>query len=174
MRRLLWFSAAVAGLAIATPALGGFTAGPFNNDFEGRVEGDVGTYFGFDVKRQRGEVKVAKVTARLNYDCTNGKGGGAAARVRGKLPVEDDRFAGTLRRTADFVTRGGSPGKIKYRVRGKFQSRRKAKGTVDAEIRFLEGTPRGGQRVRCYTGVVQWKARRGANLEPGVPMRGGS
>jgi hypothetical protein len=167
MRRLLWFSAAVAGLTIATPALGGFTSGPFNNDFEGRVERDATSYFGFDVK-------VARVTALLKYACTNGEGGGAAARVRGKLPVEDDRFAGTLRRTADFITRGGNPGTIKYRVRGEFQSRRKAKGTVDAEIRFREGTPRGGQRVRCYTGVVQWKARRGVNVEPVGPMRSGS
>jgi len=170
MRKLLWVVAAVAGLAIATPASGGFTSGPFNNDFEGRAERDATSYFGFDVQRRRGDVKVAKATALLKYACTNGKGGGAAARVKGKLPVEDDRFAGTLRRTANFITRGGNPGKIKYRVRGEFQSRRKAKGTVDAEIRFRDG----GQRVRCYTGVVEWKARRGANVEPSVPMRSGS
>jgi hypothetical protein len=176
MKRVgLTCAGALIALAVAVPAMAGFGPKEFDNDFEGRVEADPTTYFGFDVKRKKGDRKVARVTALLHYACSNGDGGGASARVKGKLPVEDDRFAGTLRRTADFVTRdlaarGGNPGHIKYRVRGKFTSKRKAKGTVDAEIRFRATKMRGGELVRCYTGEVDWKARRGADVEPVVIM----
>jgi hypothetical protein len=175
MRRRLWISSVALGaLALAVPANAGFGPAQLDNDFEGRAEKDVTTYFGFDLKSKRGEQKVAKVTARLRYSCTDGESGPASARVKGKLPVNGDRFAGTLRRTADFVDRGGSPGRIKYDVRGKFVSKRKAKGTVDAEIRFRIAPMRGGELVRCYSGVVDWKAKRGANVEPTFPMRSGS
>ena len=182
MRRLLWIpSVALGALAIGVPANAGFGPAQLDNEFEGRVERDQTTYFGFNLKSKQGEQKVAKVTARLRYTCDDGEAGPASARVRGKLLVHDQRFAGTLRRTADFVkarglvARGGSPGKIRYRVRGKLATKRKAKGTIDAEIRFRAVAPtRGGQLVRCYTGEVDWKAKRGADVEPGIPMRSGS
>jgi hypothetical protein len=168
---------AVAGpciaLAIAVPAFAGFAGtGPLDNDFEGRVEGDRTTYFGFNVKGAGDNRKVAKVKAHLRYACTDGEAGGASARVKGRLRVEDDRFAGTLRRRADFGAARGGPGTIKYRIRGKFASKRKARGTVDAEIRFRATEMRGGPLVRCYTGEVDWKARRGADLKPIGPLRG--
>jgi len=173
MRRALLILAALSVIALAGPANAGFLAGPLENDFEGRVERDRTTYFGFDLKSKRGTQSVAKVTARLRYACTDGEAGPATARVKGKLRVESDRFAGRLRRTADFVTRGGAAGKIKYRIRGKFTTKRKAKGTIDAEVRFRSGMKtRGSERVRCYTGEVDWKAKRGADVEPVVPMRG--
>jgi hypothetical protein len=177
MRRHLWISSVALGaLALAVPAHAGFGPAQLDNDFEGRVEKDRTTYFGFDVKSKQGEQKVAKITARVRYSCTDGESGPASARMKGKLPVNGDRFAGTLRRTADFLkARGGSPGRIKYDVRGKFVSKRKAKGTIDAEIRFRTGPPmRGGELIRCYSGVVDWKAKRGANVEPVLPMRSGS
>jgi hypothetical protein len=175
MKHFLCISVAViAALGIALPASAGFTGtGPLDNDFEGRVEGDRSTYFGFNVKGTGNNRKVARVKAHLRYTCTDGDFGDASARVKGKLAVEDDRFAGTLRRRADFgATRGDNPGAIKYRIRGKFTSRRKAKGTVDAEIRFRAPEMRGGPIVRCYTGEVDWKARRGADLKPIEPLRG--
>ena len=112
---------------------------------------------------------MAKVTAHLSYVCTDGKAGGAAARVKGKLRVEDDRFAGTLRRRADF---GDSrrprddqvPNPRKVPIE-------KAKGTVDAEIRFRATEMRGGPFIRCYTGEVDWKASRGADLKPIESLR---
>ena len=167
---------ALLALAIVVPgmAVGGMLA--LDNDFEGRVEGDPLTYFGFDLNGSRDRRKVAKVTAQLRYACTNGDEGPADVRVKGKLRVDDDRFAGTLRRTGEavarvFAARGGSPARVKYRIRGKFTTKRKAKGSVDAEIRFREMKTRGGQLVRCYTGKVDWKARRGADIEPVIPMR---
>jgi hypothetical protein len=180
-RRVLILAVALGTLALAVPASGGFGPAQLDNDFEGRVERDRTTYFGFDVLKKRGKQKVAKVTALLRYSCDGGKAGPARARVRGKLRVNDERFGGTLRRTADFgkarglVARGGSPGKIKYRVRGKFVSKRKAKGSIDAEIRFRAAPPtRGVKFIRCYSGEVAWKAKRGADVEPVVPMRSGS
>jgi hypothetical protein len=176
MRRHLWISSVALGaLALAVPANAGFGPAQLDNDFEGRVEKDGTTYFGFDLKSKRGEQKVAKVTARVRYSCTDGGSGPASARVKGKLAVNGDRFAGTLQRTADFgKARGDNPGKIKYDVRGRFATKRKAKGTIDAEIRFRSPPMRGGQRVRCYSGVVDWKAKRGANVAPIVPTRSGS
>jgi hypothetical protein len=178
MRRAILILASLGVIALAAPAHAGFGPKNLDNDFEGRVERDRSSYFGFDVTRRNGERKVAKVTGLLKYSCTDGKGGGASARVKGKLPVKDDRFAGTLRLTADFVNRGvaprgGSPGRIKFQVRGKFTSKRKAKGTVDAEIRFNGAPGRGEGLVRCYTGKVDWKVRRGADVEPIFPMRAG-
>ena len=163
-------------LAIAVPAIAGFAGtGPLDNEFEGRVEGDRTTYFGFNVKGAGDNRKVAKVKAHLRYTCTDGEAGGAAARVKGRLRVEDDRFAGTLRRRADFGATRGGPGTIKYRIRGKFKSKRKAKGTVDAELRFSAAKMRGGPVIRCYTGEVDWKATRGADLKPIEPRtRNGS
>ena len=177
MKRAWWvFAAPLGALAIAGTAIAGFGPAELSNDFEGRVEGDRTTYFGFDVVKKRGVKKVAKVTALLRYSCDDGDNGYASARVKGKLPVENDRFAGTLRRTADFVSRevavrGGNPGRITYRMRGKFTSKRKAKGKIDAEIRFRPTKMRGAEVVRCYSGGLDWKAKRGANVEPVPPLR---
>ncbi len=176
MRRAVWAAAGpFIALAIAVPAIAGFAGtGPLDNEFEGRVEGDRTTYFGFNVKGVGDNRKVAKVKAHLRYTCTDGEAGAASARVKGKLRVEDDRFAGTLRRRANFGASRGGPGTIKYRIRGKLTSNRKAKGRVDAELRFRAPEMRGVPFVRCYTGEVDWKAKRGADVEPGIPMRSGS
>jgi len=158
-------------LALAVPASAG-TPGIFSNKYEGRVERDPNTYFGFDVTKQRGVAKVKKVTALVRYNCNNGDGGMAAARVKGRLRVKDGRFAGTLSARQDPVRaslpRLGPPGssRFQYRVKGELLGNGRAKGTIDATLRFNKAAPppRGGGTVRCYSGKLDWKAKRGANV----------
>ena len=169
MRRVQLAVAAGLGLAaLAVPASAGFGPQDLDNQYEGRAERDPLTYVGFNIVKKQGEQKVAKLTAHLPYTCDNGDSGRARARVKGKLRVSADRFAGTLRVTRVPVeARGGSsPGRIKYRVKGKLQENGKAKGEIDAEIRFTPTKMRGGgDQVRCYTGRLDWKAKRGADLD---------
>jgi hypothetical protein len=169
VRRALLFAAAAGGLALAVPAQAGFGPANLDNEYEGRAERDPFTYVGLDARNG----KVAKVTALLHYFCDDGEQGHARARVEGKLPVKDGgRFAGTLRATRRFTPRGGTtPGHIKYRIRGKLRQRGLASGEIDAEIRFVPPEMRGaGERVRCYSGGLDWIARRGADVEPKEPL----
>jgi hypothetical protein len=170
MRRATLCIAVAAGVgALAIPAQAGMEK--FENEFEGVAERDPYTYVGFDVVKKQGEKKVAKVTARLSYACDDGDGGRADDRVDGKLDVgPDGKFAGTLRGTT-IPTRGGARD-VKYRFKGKFTSKRKAKGTINATLRFTPvSSPRGDvERVRCYTGILDWKAKRGAEVEPPGPF----
>lgn len=162
---------AMIALALAVPASAG-TPGIFNNKYEGRVERAPNTYFGFDVTKQQGVTKVKKVTALVHYNCDNGDGGMAAARVKGRLRVKNGRFAGTLSARLGPVraslARQGPSGssRFRYRVKGELLGNGRAKGTIDATLRFNQAAPppRGGGTVRCYSGKLDWKARRGANV----------
>ena len=173
MTRRTALAAGIAVLLLVIPANAGPPGSIFDNQYEGRVERTVGTYFGFDLNRTPGGKKVAKVSALLRYNCVNGDGGVAAGRVNGRLRVEGDRFAGTLRGQPEPVRVGhrlGPPStsRIKYRVAGELRRRGRAKGSVDATLSFVPKMMRGGNRVRCYSGKLDWKARRGANavIEP--------
>ena len=163
-RVALTLAVAALGLLLAIPA----QAGPkfSDNAYEGRVERDPFTYFGFDVVTGGGQKKVAHVTARLAYSCAGGSGGRATARARGKLPIEDGAFAGRLSVPENQIpirARGGSS--MTYDVAGQLRRRGRARGTIDAVIRFV-GAPRRGGVTRCYSGKVDWRAKRGAEVEP--------
>jgi hypothetical protein len=173
MTRRAAMAAAAIAMVLAVPA----AAGPpdiFENQYEGRVERTPTTYFGFDVVRQAGAKKVAKVTALVRYHCVNGSGGQAVGRVNGKLRVEDDRFHGTLRgqpllaRAPQRRLGPPSTSRIQYRLAGRLLRRGKAKGTIDATLKFTP-TLRGDGQVRCYTGKLDWKAKRGADVVPPKP-----
>lgn len=157
-------AAAALGLALAIPAQAGFKFS--DNAYEGRVERDPYTYFGFDVVTRDGKKKVANVTARLAYHCSGGGGGRATARARGKLPIEGGHFDGRLSVPEDQipVRARGATGSMTYDVAGELRPRGRARGTIDAVIRFSAAARRGGSR--CYSGKVEWRAKRGAEVEP--------
>ena len=170
MMRRVTATAVVIAIGLAVPA----AAGPpdiFENRYEGRVERDPTTYFGFDVVKKQGKKKVARVTALLRYNCVNGTGGDAAARARGKLRVRDGRFQGTVNgqplpfRAPHSRLGPPSSARIEYRVQGELRKRGKAKGKIDATLRFTP-TMRGDGQVRCYSGKLDWKAKRGAETTP--------
>ena len=159
-------AAVVVGLALAVPATAGPPGSIVDNEYEGRAERTPSTYVGFDVVPHRGGRKVAKVTALLSYSCVNGDGGDVLGRVNGRLRIEDDRFAGTLRGQPEPFRAGHprlGPGssQIKYRFKGALRKNGKAKGMIDATLKFQ---PLRGGPVRCYTGGLDWKARRGAEV----------
>lgn len=161
-------AAGLAGLVLAIPASAGPPGSIVDNGYEGRAERNPTTYFGFDVVRSGGTKRVAEVTALLRYNCVNGSGGDALARVNGRLRIKDDRFAGTLRGEPEpfrAAHRLGPPSAatVTYRLKGKLEGRRRAKGTIDAELFFQPSMMRRGSLVRCYSGKLDWRARRGAN-----------
>jgi hypothetical protein len=168
MRRRAITAAAAIAVGLTVPA----SAGPpdiFENQYEGRVESTPTTYFGFDVVKKQGKKKVAKVTALMRYNCVNGDGADAAARAQGRLRVKrDGSFQGTVSgQPLPFRAphrQLGPPGsaRIKYRVEGTLLRRGKAKGKVDATLTFTPIAPRGDGPIRCYSGKLDWKARRGA------------
>jgi hypothetical protein len=162
-------AALATGLVLAVPAAAGPPGSIFENQYEGRAERTRDTYVGFDVIRTQGGRKVANVSALLRYHCVNGDGGQAAGRVNGRLRVNGDRFAGTLRGQPEpfrGAHRQGPPGdsRLKYRVKGALLENGKAKGTIDATLKVAPVLARGGQLLRCYTGELDWKARRGADV----------
>ena len=161
--------AAIAALSLLVPASA--SAGTiFDNDYEGRIESNRSTYFGFDVQRQNGKVKVARVTAMMTYHCAGSLSFNAAARVNGKLRVKNRRFAGTLR--GNLQVSRGDPIQTKFRLKGKLGKRGRARGTIDAVARIPMVTPVRGpepQLVRCYSGGLDWKAKRGADVSVPVP-----
>jgi hypothetical protein len=158
---------AIAALAvIATQAM----ASPPDNDYEGRAEKDTATYVGFNVDGSQGDKEISKVKAYLSYTCRNGNGGGLFGVAKGKLRVKpDDTFAGTLKVPASsIIARGGTENPFsdfKYRFEGKLGKKGKAKGTIDASLRYAGGSGRGSASTVCYTGELDWKAKRGADLE---------
>jgi hypothetical protein len=157
----------VGSLAVALPA----NAGPpdlFDNGYQGKAERDPQNYFGFDVTRRNGERKVGRVTGLLPFNCDDGFSGRAYARARGKLAVGDDgRFSGKV--VADEFLARGADQKITYKVAGRLGKRGRARGTVDAVLSFQQKM-RGANSIRCYTGGLDWRARRGADA---APVRGG-
>lgn len=163
---------AAIGVAIAASALMATQAiaGPPDNDYEGRAEKDPSTYVGFNVDGSNGDKKISKVKASLSYTCRNGNGGGLYAMTKGKLRVKPDHtFAGTLKVSGkSVIARGGSENPfsdMKYRFEGKLGKKGKAKGTIDASLRYAGATARGSASTVCYTGELDWKAKRGADLE---------
>ena len=154
--------ALVATLAIAATVPAQALAGDPLNDYEGHAERDSSTYVGFDKQAKHGKTKVAHVTAALRYTCTNGDGGLAFLQARGGLKVEQKRFSGKLS-IKESPVRGG-PSDASYEFAGKLGKHGRAKGTIEGELFLTSMRSRGGAPVRCYTGGLDWKAKRGADI----------
>lgn len=129
------------------------------NDYQGRAEGDSTTYVGFDLVNRT--TKLKNFGAVLNYHCPGQPDTlSVAGNSKGGLKVkEKGRFSGKLE--GRLMSRGDSQ-KLSYKVTGKLGKHGKAKGTVDA-VFFNEFT-RGGRPVRCYSGGLDWKVRKGAHV----------
>lgn len=162
MRRIVAtvVSIAAAG-ALASPA----SAGTFpDHQFEGRIQGDRSTYIGFDVKRANGASRVRRIFAVIPAWCHARYGGRARVRVEGSIKVRDGRFRGTLR--SDFE---GSP--FRFKIRGRLHGKT-ASGRLSTRGVYEDaGTTRGGEPTICYTGVLRWRAKRGAEADPVIKPR---
>jgi hypothetical protein len=168
--------AAVIAFAIAisagTALAGAITPfGDDENDFEGRVERNKDTYFGFDLKSD-GD-KVAGVSAYLSYRCKDSMDGAALFEANdGKtLKVKGGEFSGTVEgkyRATDM--RGAEPRSFEfsYDVSGELLDGGKAKGSIESRLRvnFI-----GGDSARCEAkDDGDWKAEKGADIDAPTPL----
>ena len=147
MRRALF-----AGIA-ATVALGTgvATAGLPNdddNDYEGRIEKNEETYFGFDLSNNG--KRVSGITAHVHYNC-EGKQGSLLIETEGELEVEHGKFSGK--------TKGESKVDATYITEGRLIDGGKAKGTVEIKGRF-------GANTKCKaTNDGDWRAKQGRDID---------
>lgn len=164
MKRALLVGGCIAAMWTMTLPAGAGPSDLFEAQYEGRVERDPSTWLGFEVIRRDGGRKVGSIAALLAYNCDSGESGRAYARVRGKLPVDSEgRFSGKLE--GDQVKARGAGSSATYELAGRLGSRGRARGTIDGVLRFRAMT-RGGGFVRCYSGGLSWRAKRGADSDP--------
>lgn len=112
-------------LALVAATAGIAVAGDLNdddNDYEGRVNQNEETYFGFDLS-PNGK-RVSGITAYLHYNC-GGKQGNLIVETDGELKVDEDgKFSGK--------TKGQSKIDVTYKTTGKLRGGGKARGTIKA------------------------------------------
>jgi hypothetical protein len=146
----------VAGLAAAlvavAPAQAGVSSGDDENEYEGRIDGIDGYYFGFDLNDAK--TKAKGITARVGYECDNDDLVVTLVEANGQLNVND---AGEFNGKVSY--KEGPNSGVEYRVRGSLGNKGKASGTLKGKYEdpFYD-TP-------CRTGRVDWRARRGADVE---------
>jgi hypothetical protein len=148
-------------------------AGSFSHaDYQGRIESDHGTFFGFDLTKAHGITKVSHIETFVKLQCGNGEAGQVALKLNGSLRVKsNDGFKGTLRANPAPSRGTGNPPSVRATVAGKLQKHGKAKGKLDVSFDFIGDAPRGGTRVHCYSGAVDWKVKRGAVVNPDFLMQ---
>ena len=150
------------GVTAAALAGGNFS----NNDFQGHIEKDPGTFMGFDL--DSGGSKVTHIAAGLKIQCNDGETGKSLLKGKGSLKVKGNgSFSGKMKTKPiqNRVGRGSAElfdGRLE--VSGKLQKHGKAKGQVGGTFSFFLN--RGGNKVHCYSGLVNWKAKKGATVNP--------
>ena len=166
----------IGGLAaVPASARGGVFTTPFppDNLFQGHVAGDPNTYFGFDIVGGKHRQKVRHVAVALPMTCYSGDQGMNENRVRAtfKLFNVREHFLGITGRRHGH----GIPRSLRFL---RFFA---GEADVDSDLGEGEaylygqirhhGRARGHIRVhtessafgKCYSGGLNWRARRGAN-----------
>jgi hypothetical protein len=161
LKRLVVCLSIAAVLAVPAVVLAGMPVFPPDNDYQGRIEGDPNTYFGFD--RTHGKVRHFAIAPALS--CYSGD--------RGIVEATLDR-AFKLQR---LVPRHVHAPKYLRRLRV-FEGSGRVEtdaGSGRAELfGFLNPHGRGNGAIqmtthdpdlgKCYSGYLEWRARRGAKL----------
>jgi hypothetical protein len=150
MKKLIVLTCLVATVSVVPLARAGTIVITFDRDYEGRVERDSNTWFGFDVDNVNGHKKARHIQFYVPMACRGDGQFRLLAGVEGAFRVRHHRFHGTgdLR----FVKGGGEA-----TVTGRLRRHGRARGTVDVT------TPGDSD---CYSGVLEWRARRGADVPP--------
>ncbi len=160
MKLLVICICVVGALAIPAVATGGAVVFPTDNDYQGRIEGDPNTYFGFDVVRQSGKRKVKHVLAQPPYNCySGGNHGYALAEIPGSFRIRHGRFHGTREFAYDNLYQP-SPPLATFKLSGRLLRHGKARGTVGFRAYPV------GPGDTCYSGTLAWNAKRGAVVTP--------
>jgi hypothetical protein len=143
-RRIAAGIALVIGCAIPATAVAGFP-GVLINDYEGNVQHDLSTSFGFDVDRINGSRAAHNFDLiSIPYNCHDG----SSQRVNilntaDTLPVIHRHFEGRLQH-ADTV----------LKIDGDLRSGGRARGHMSWNVN--DGTEAG----TCYSGLLSWSATR--------------
>lgn len=160
MKKLVGTTLAVLVTLGSTQAIAGGGTADDENDYEGRVEKSDFSYFGFD---KQGD-KVKGFTAYLFYQCDNGNYFPAMNETKGALKLDGKKFSGKL--DLDFAKRRGSlPTSATYKITGKLGKNGTAKGTVEGETRYAPIRARGSNPGKCFTGKLDWKAKKGVDID---------
>ncbi|MDQ2675980.1 MAG: hypothetical protein M3Y34_04160 [Actinomycetota bacterium] len=151
MKGALSTALALIVLAGAGVASAGPTSNDDDNDYEGRVEGNQNTYFGFDLSANGNRVN--GITASLRYVCESGKSGTLLVESDGGLRVIDGEFSGK--------TFAESKLDLTYRTTGQLKPDGMAKGTLKAKGVF-------GATDKCRAvNDGEWKAKKGRDIDVG-------
>lgn len=139
--------ATLIAIAIPATALAGFPGARFS-DFEGKVERDPSTTFGFDVSRVNGHRAAHEFDlAGIPFACHDGSITRASALFdEGSLAIQQGSFSGEL-------TDPDLPG-YELTVAGELPSPDRARGTFALRSRGAAASE------RCYSGVLRWRAQK--------------
>jgi hypothetical protein len=165
IRRIVLVLCLTIGIALPASALAGLVF-PLDNDYQGRLEGDPNTYFGFDVYKRHGKLKrVNRIATAIPLNCYSGDRGIVEVRVPGLFKVNRLTIRGaprSLRRLKFF--------EVDERVDTDVGS-----GTVEAfglpgphggSVGSISIHTRSADLGKCYSGTLGWKAQRGAHVTP--------
>ena len=150
MRRTMTIAGALAlAAALAAPAMGG----DGDDQFEGFIEKDPGTYLGLNIDRKNGKRFIVDGFGAGPYTCVDGNQGytlfGTGKRVRIR---DNNRFSVTQR----GITLGGP---VTLKFSGKVNGR-VIKGAVGWRL-----TTEPGPDDDCYTGQLAYKVSRDTELK---------
>jgi len=164
MKRFIGMSACAAVLMLGVaPAIAG--DGPTfpqpENQFEGRIAKDPQTYMGFDVRRRNGRKVVQNVFVRAKFSCPGFSAGYEQFPVKGAFAVKRGKFSDV--KTYKLSPPGQATFRFRVALSGKLKGKR-ARGDIRFTIRFPN--PKSEGFVNCTGRERDWKARRGAEVEP--------
>jgi hypothetical protein len=164
MKRVVLVLCLLAAMAIPAAALAGLVFPP-DNDYQGRLEGDPNTYVGFDVHKRHGKLnRVSGIATAIPVTCYSRDTGIIDVRLRGSVKVERllpiPRGPRSLRRLKLFEARGRVntwAGLGTVEVLGVLRPHGRSAGEISIHTHQHN-------LGRCYSGYLEWHARRGAHL----------
>jgi hypothetical protein len=153
----------------AVPAVALARAFPPDRDYQGRIEGDPNTYFGFDRDKVHGKRVIRHTAVALPMSCHSGDRGIVTARIPGVFRIHrDDYFTISggdhphrLRHVRLFFGDGETHtayGSGSGEVFGELKGKDRSYGVVGIHTRSESFG-------KCYSGYVSWRAERGAEVD---------
>jgi hypothetical protein len=165
MKRVVLVLCLVAAIALPGSALAGL-AFPPDNSYQGRLEGDPNTYFGFDVhKRHKRLKRVNRIVAAIPLNCYSGAHQIVNVRVPGSYKVTrllpGRNTPRVLRRIKLFEVDSArietDAGAGTAEVFGILMPHGRSQGTIWVYTRDPD-------LGKCYSGGLGWQTKRGAHV----------
>lgn len=153
-----------AALAVPAVALAGLVFPP-DNDYQGRIEGDPNTYFGFNTYKRHGKVKrVNRISTAIPVNCYSGDRPIIDVQVPGSFKVIRLRLVNApkpLRGLKLFEADGEridtDAGAGTVEAFGVLRSHGRSQGTISVRTHDPD-------LGRCYSGYLEWRAKKGAEV----------